>query len=82
MLRAHTQSHDNATNIERVAKTIASPGFLTNFCGAFVPGYMRGQSNFNFWQIAGKSAEFILQLFSEIAENTRKAHVVSISNFK
>lgn len=82
MLRAHTQSHDNATNIERVAKTIASTGFLTNFCGAFVPGYMRGQSNFNFWQIAGKSAEFILQLFSEIAENTRKAHVVSISNFK
>jgi len=72
MLRAHTQSPDNASNIERVTKTIASTGFLTNFCGAFVPGYMRGQSNFNFWQIAGKSAEFILQLFSEIAKNTKK----------
>ena len=59
MLRAHTQSHDNASNFEKVAKTIASTGFLINFCGAFVPGYMRGQSNFNFWQIAGKSAEFI-----------------------
>ena len=82
MLRGHTQSHNNASNIERVAKTIASSGFLTNFWGAFVPGYTRGQSNFNFWQIAGKSAEFILQLLSEIAKNTRKAHVVSNSNFK
>lgn len=42
MLRAHTQSHDNSSNIERVAKTIASTGFLTTFCGAFVPDYMRG----------------------------------------
>jgi len=50
--------HDNASNIERVAKTEASAGFLTNFCGTFVPGYMKGQSNFNFWKIAGKSAEF------------------------
>ena len=66
----------NRFHVERVAKTIALAGFLTNFCGAFVPGYMRGQSNFNFWQIAGKSAKFIVQLFSEIAENTKKAHVV------
>lgn len=35
-----------------------------------------GKSNINFWQIAGKSAEFILQLFSEIAKNTKKAHVI------
>lgn len=82
MLRAHTQSHDNSSNIEKVAKTIASTGFLTTFCGAFVPDYMRGKSNSNFWQIAGKSAEFILQLFSEIAKNTKNAHVVSITNFK
>lgn len=80
MLRAHTQSHDNASNIERAAKTVASPGFLTNFCGTFVPGYMKGQSNFNFWKIAGKSAEFILQLFSEINRNTKEGHVVSITN--
>jgi len=44
--------------IQLVAKTEASAGFLTNFCGTFVPGYMKGQSNFNFWKIAGKSAEF------------------------
>lgn len=77
ILRANTQSHDDASSISKVAKTIASSAFLTNFCGTFVPGYMRGQSHLNFWLIAGKSAEFILKLFSEIAKNTRRAQVVS-----
>lgn len=77
LLRAHTQSHDDASNIERVAKTVASSAFLTNFWGAFVPGYTRGKSGFDFWLIAGKSAEFILQMFLEISKNTKRAHVVS-----
>ncbi|XP_078374568.1 uncharacterized protein LOC144658110 [Oculina patagonica] len=76
ILRANTQRHDDASSISRVAKTIASSAFLTNFCGTFVPGYMRGLSHLNFWLIAGKSAEFILKLFSEIAKNTRRAHVI------
>ena len=47
-------------------------------------GYMRGQSNFSFWQIvaSGKSAEFILQLLPELAKNTNRAHVVSITKWK
>lgn len=77
LLRAHTQSHDDATAIGRVAKTIASTGFLANFWGAFVPGYLRGKSIFDFWLIAGKLAEFILLLFSEIAKNTNRVHMVS-----
>ena len=79
LLRAHTQSHDDAATIEKVGKTVASSGFLASFWGAFVPGYTRGESRFDFWLIAGKSAEFILQMFSEIAKNTGRAHVVSIS---
>ena len=63
LLRAHTQSHDNGELIEKVAKTVASTGFLANFWEAFVPGYLRGKSSFNFWLIAGKTAEFILQIF-------------------
>ena len=79
LLRAHTQSHDDAATIEKVAKTVRSSAFLASFWGAFVPGYTRGDSRFDFWLIAGKSAEFILQMFSEIAKNTGRAHVVSIS---
>ena len=82
LLRAHTQSHDDANSISRVAKTIASSGFLANFWGTFVPDYIRGLSCFDFWLIAGKSAEFILQLFSEIAKNTSKANVVSTTKTK
>ena len=77
LLRAHTQNHDDASNIAKVAKTMASTGFLANFWEAFVPGYVRGKFTFDFWLIAGKSAEFILQIFSEIAKNTKRAHVVS-----
>ena len=79
LLRAHTQSHDDAATIEKVAKTVRSSAFLASFWGAFVPGYTRGDSRFDFWLIAGKSAEFILQMVSEIAKNTGRAHVVSIS---
>ncbi|XP_068735772.1 uncharacterized protein [Montipora capricornis] len=76
LLRAHTQSCDDATAIEKVAKTLATSGFLTNFCETFVPRYMRGESSFDYWMIAGKSADFMLQVFSEIAKNLKRTHVV------
>ena len=40
--------------------------------------YMRGESNFDYWMIAGKSADFMLQVFSEIVKNLKRTHVVSI----
>ena len=79
-IRAKTQSHDDAESIEKVAKTIASSGFLAHLFEAFVPHYRRGQSQFNYWLIAGKSADFILQLFKNIAKNVKKAHAVSITH--
>ena len=77
LLRAHTQSYDDTTAIEKVAKTLATSGFLTNFWGIlnFVPKYTRRKSSFDYWMIA----EFMLQVFSEIAKNMMRAHVVSIA---
>ena len=80
LLRANTQSHDDAISIERVAKSIASSGFLGNFWNAFVPGYVRGQWCFDLWLVAGKSAEFILEMFSNMAKNTKEACVVSVED--
>lgn len=82
LLPANTQSHDDAISIERVAKSIASSGFLANFWNAFVPGYVRGQWCFDLWLIAGKSAEFILEMFSNMAKNTKEARVVSVEDSK
>ena len=55
--KTHTHSHNDAISIERVAKSIASSGFLANFRNAFVPGYLRGQWCFDLWLIAEKSAD-------------------------
>lgn len=75
-----TQSLNDAISIERVAKSIASSGFLANLWNAFEPGYVRGQWCFDLWLIAGKSAEFILEMFSNKAKNTKEACVVSVEN--
>ena len=75
------QSYNDATAIEKVARTLATSGFLTNFWAIFVPKYMRGKSNFDYWMMVGKSAEFMLQdlIFSEIVKHMKGAHVVSIA---
>lgn len=69
LLRVHTQS-DDAMAIENRAKTLATSGFLTT-CETFVPRYTQGESSFDYWMIAGKSADFMLQVFSEIAKNMK-----------
>ena len=80
LLRANTQSHNDAISIERVAKNIASGVFLAKVWDACVPGYVRGQWCFDLWLIEGKSAEFILEMFSNMAKNTKEACEVSVEN--
>ena len=43
LLRANTQSCDDATAIEKLAKTLATSGFLSNIWETFVPRYMPGE---------------------------------------
>lgn len=45
-----------------------------------MPSYVQGQWCFDLWLIAGKSAEFILEMFSNMAKNTKKACVVSVED--
>ena len=45
-----------------------------------MPGYVRGQWCFDLWLIAGKSAEFILEMFSNMTKNTKEACVVSVED--
>jgi len=69
LLRVHTQS-DDAMAIEKGAKMLATSGFLTT-CETFVPRYTQGESSFDYWMMVGKSADFMLQVFSEIAKNMK-----------
>jgi len=69
LLRVHTQS-DDAMAIEKGANTLETSGFLTT-CETFVPRYTQGESSFDYWMMVGKSADFMLQVFSEIAKNMK-----------
>ena len=62
--------------IQNTARTIGSSGFLTKFKEWFVPLYQRGNSETNYWAIAGKTAEHLLNLFKEIAANSDKSREV------
>ena len=76
LLRENSSEHDDGKSLSEIAKVIASCGFLSAFKECFVPGYHRGVSENNLWLVAGKTAEFLLQLFFKIASNSGKAHKV------
>lgn len=79
VLRRNTEKFEDAKNIEDTAKSIASSGFLSEFVQSFVPQYHRGQqSEPNLWLIAGKSAEFLLDVFKSISQNCHKSYQVII----
>ena len=76
LLRKDTQSFNTGPEIQNTARTIGSSGFLTKFKEWFVPLYQRGNSETNYWAIAGKTAEYLLNLFKEIAANSDKSREV------
>ena len=73
LLRAKTDTFFPAEQIQTVARTLAAAGFMADFVEFFCPSYIRGTSENNLSVIAGKAAEFIIQLFKEIATNTGKS---------
>ena len=73
ILREHTPEHDDGMALSRIAKVIASCGYLSTFKGCFVPLYHRGVSDNNLWLVTGKTAEFLLGLFQRIARNSGQA---------
>lgn len=67
-----------ADQIQAVAKVLASAGFMANFLEYFCPHYFRGNSENDLTLIAGKSAEFLIDLFQKVAANTGKSKQVSM----
>lgn len=78
ILRRNTEKFDDAKGIEDAAKSIASSGYLNDFIQSFVPQYHHNQSAPNLWLIAGKTAEFLLELFRRISQNCHTSHQVTL----
>lgn len=76
LLRENSREHNDAKSLSETAKVLASCGFLSAFKESFVPHYHRGVSENNLWLMTGKTAEFLLDLFKQIASNSGKAHKV------
>ena len=70
LLRENSTEYDDGSSLEKTGKVIASSNFLSAFKEWFVPTYQRGCSESNLWLIVGKSAQFFLQLFETIAQNS------------
>lgn len=73
LLRKGTRNWSTGPEIQNTARTIGSSGFLAYFKEWFVPTYQRGSSEANYWNVAGKTAEYFLELFKKIAANMDKA---------
>ena len=78
LLRKDTRNWSTGPEIQNTAGTIGSSGFLAYFKEWFVPTYERGSSEANYWNVAGKTAEYFLELFRKIAANMGKACEVYI----
>ena len=78
LLRRNTEKFNDAKSIKDTAKSLASSGFLNDFIQSFVPVYNHNQSEPNLWLIAGKTAEFLLDLFRKISQNCHKSHQVHL----
>ena len=76
LLRKDTNSFNTGPEIQNTARTIGSSGFLARFKEWFVPTYHRGNSETNYWAIAGKTAEYLLNIFKEIAANAENSREV------
>ena len=72
LLRKDTESFNTGPEIQNTARTIGSSGFLSKFKERFVRLYHRGNSEKNYLAIAGKKAEYLLNLFKEVAANPEK----------
>lgn len=71
VLWRNTEKFDAAKSIEDTTKSMASSGSLNDFIQSFVPQYPWGHAESNFWLIAGKTAEFLLDLFQIISITVR-----------
>lgn len=77
VLRRNTKKFETAKEVEETAKSIASSRFLSNFIESFVPLYCHGQTEPNLWLIAGRTGEFLLDLFHSISQNCGKSYKVT-----
>ena len=68
----------HSKSLSEIAKVIALSGFLSVFKEGFIPLYQRGTSENNLWLLTGKTAEFLLNLFKKISNNSGKAHKVCL----
>lgn len=80
VLRRNTEKHNTAKEIEQTAKAIATSGFLSEFIQNFVPQFFPGQSEPNLWLVAGKTAEFLLDLFRDISQKCHNSQQVIFQN--
>lgn len=78
LLRAKTESYMAADQIQSVARVLASAGFMADFLEFFCPRYFRGNSQNDLTLMAGKSAEFLVELFQKVAANAGKSRQVSV----
>ena len=78
LLRAKTESYMAADQIQSTAKTLVSVGFMADSVEYFCPSYLRGNAENDLTTIAGRTAQFLLDLFKNVAANTGKSKLVKI----
>lgn len=78
LLRAKTESYMAADQIQSTAKTLVSVGFMADSVEYFCPNYLRGNAENDLTTIAGRTAQFLLDLFKNVAANTGKSKLVKI----
>lgn len=78
LLRAKTESYMAADQIQSTAKTLVSVGFMADSVEYFCLNYLRGNAENDLTTIAGRTAQFLLDLFKNVAANTGKSKLVKI----
>ena len=80
LLSAKTGSYLAADQIQSIATTLASVGFMADFVEYFCPSYLRGNAENDLTTIAGRTAQFLMDLFKKVAvaANTGKSKQVKI----
>ena len=79
LLRSHIQPHTSADLITKTAHSLASSSLNTDYPNHFLQGYGRGDMSHDYTMIAGRTAEYLIQLFEKVARNCGESTIVEQS---
>ena len=76
MLRMHSSSWSTAEQIEEIAKVLSARKFDSEFAENFLKPLMKKPHKFNATHLAGKTAEFLVDIFGQIYRRSGEAHEI------